>query len=99
MQEYIIGAICVIAVAVLCYFLYRKVANQQEEIEKLIHRQRSLEAFLFKPPPRQEIVSLFEKETRSCESCDLNPVKLETRVEPKTESAQKSQPIVEESQT
>lgn len=76
MYEYIgiiVGVICILAVAVVGYFLYSRMNGHQITIEQMIHRQRSLEAALLRPPPRQEIKSLYKSDKEDCESCVVKP--------------------------
>lgn len=78
MIEYIgiiIASICVIALGIVCYFFYNKISAQQITIEQLIMRQRSMEATLFRPPPKQEINSLYDKITvdEDCDDCAVKP--------------------------
>lgn len=76
MIEYIgiiIGSICVIALGIVCYFFYNKISVQQTTIEQLIMRQRSMEATIFRPPPKQEINHLYKTIDDDCDDCVVKP--------------------------
>jgi hypothetical protein len=82
MMEYIgiiVGVVCVIALAVVGYFLYSRISTQQTTIEQLILRQRSMESAFFRPPPQQEINSLYSKRTTNdgCDDCVVKPFEIE----------------------
>ena len=76
----IVGVICVVGIAVAGYFLYSRMSSQQTTIDQLIARQRSMEAMIFRPPPRQELNSLYAKENKSeedCDDCEVKPFELD----------------------
>lgn len=80
MIEYIgiiVGSICLLALGIIGYFLYNRINTQQTTIEQMIMRQRSMEAVIFRPPPKQEIKSLYGKTTTAteddCDNCSIKP--------------------------
>lgn len=83
MIEYIgvvIGIVGIIALAIVGYYLYKRIGSQQGTIEALIMRQRYIDAIISRPPPRQEVASLFES-TSNCENCTLSPFPREHETE------------------
>lgn len=77
MLEYIgiiIGIVSIIAIIGLGYFLYSKSSKQQELINQLILKHRSMESALFRPPPHHDVNSLYnEQSDDNCEECTLQP--------------------------
>lgn len=83
MIEYIgiiIGIVGIIALAIVGYYLYKRIGTQQGTIEALIARQRYIDAIISRPPPRQEVASLFGS-TSNCENCTLRPFPREHETE------------------
>jgi hypothetical protein len=74
-----LGCLCLIAIAILGYFLYNRVKVQQSTIEQLIARQISLEGILTRPPPRQELSSFVGSRALNddCDDCDIVPIKIQ----------------------
>ncbi len=74
----IIGCICLVAIALIGYFLYKRILNQENTIEEVVSRQLSLESVLTRPPKQQELESLLTtKEDDECSECDIVPVKID----------------------
>lgn len=76
----IIGCICLVLIAVLGYFLYRKIGTQQMTIEQLVERQLTIEGKMMRPPPGEEVHSLLldvAEDCEDCEDCEVVPVKFD----------------------
>ena len=70
-----VGCICLIAFAVSLYFFYSRINKQDETIHQMIEKQLRFEAIVTRPPPKQEIVSLFNSfRTNECTDCELEPI-------------------------
>lgn len=71
----ILGIVCLIAVAIIGYFLYNRISNQQIAIDNVISHQMELERILIRPPPRQELNSFMNKQVNyNCAECDVSPI-------------------------
>lgn len=71
----IIGCVCLVLIAILGYFLYKKISAQQLTIEQLIERQLAIEGNV-RPLPGEEVQSLLDINDE-CEECDIVPLKFE----------------------
>lgn len=74
----IVGCICLIAIAIGGYMIHSRMLSQTREIERLSARQVRLEGIVSRPPPKQELLSIFEKTKISkCEDddCDIRPIR------------------------
>lgn len=90
----ILGFVCLIAIAVGGYMIYSRMQIQSIELQKISTRQMKLEGIISRPPPKQEILSLFEKvKTPKCEDvdCDIRPI----RVVPKNDNNNNDHTVVE----
>lgn len=73
----IIGCVCLVLIAVLGYFLYKKIGTHQMTIEQLIERQLAIEGKIMRPPPGEEVNSFLLDAVDECEDCDVVPVKFD----------------------
>jgi Chordopoxvirus A13L protein len=99
-EHIIVVGICVVIIAIIGYYLYSKINTQQDTIDQLIKRYRSLEAVIYRPPPRTELTSLFNQQSAdpNCESCMISPVVPQTtRVDYTLENATSTQDRIEPS--
>jgi hypothetical protein len=70
-----VGCICLIAFAVSLYFFHSKIKKQEETIHQMIEKQLRIEAIVTRPPPKQEIMSLFKSfKPDECNDCELEPI-------------------------
>jgi len=99
-EHIIVVGICVVIIAIIGYYLYSKINTQQDTIDQLIKRYRSLEAVIYRPPPRTELTSLFNQQSTdpNCESCMISPiVPQSTRADYTLENATSTQERIEPS--
>lgn len=70
-----VGCICLIAFAVSMYFFYSRIKKQDETIHQMIEKQLRFESMVTRPPPKQEIASLFNSfKPNECIDCELEPI-------------------------
>lgn len=85
MLEYIgiiIGIVSIIALIGLGWFLYSKSSKQQELINQLILKHRSIESALFRPPPHHDVNLLYNDEVEpNCDECTLQPYSDSSKIE------------------
>jgi len=73
----IIGVVVLIVLALVSYYFYNKVSTVYSVVDTIARNQRMLEAYMTRPPPRQDIEKLM-KTTASdddCDDCYIKPVK------------------------
>src|SRR5579864_214147 len=92
-EHIIVAAVCVILIGIVGYFLYNKISTQQNIIDELVHRYRSIEAVIYRPPPRQELNSLFKPNATSskCDSCMIEPPQIQVDEEIENPSASREE--------
>lgn len=81
----IIGCVCLVLIAVIGYFLYKKIGAQQFTIDQLIERQLVVEGAIMRPSPGSEVQSLVDVTSEECEECDIMPVTFESDSESDTQ--------------
>ena len=80
----IIGCVCLVLIAVIGYFLYKKIGVQQFTIDQLIERQLVVEGTIMRPSPGTEVQSLVDVTSEECEECDIVPVPFDSEPESDT---------------
>lgn len=80
----IIGCVCLVLIAVIGYFLYKKIGVQQFTIDQLIERQLVVEGTIMRPSPGTEVQSLVDVTSEECEECDIVPVSFDSEPESDT---------------
>ena len=59
LENVIVCAICLVAIAVVGYFMYTKVTTQNEEMLKLSKRCDSIEMMFARPPPPDDLQAMY----------------------------------------
>jgi hypothetical protein len=85
LESVIVCAVCLIAIALVGYYMHSKVSTQNDEILKLTKRCEAMEMLLSGPPPPDDLHSMFtsKQQSKQCESsmCDLEPLRIEANDE------------------
>ena len=59
LENIIVCAICLVAIAVVGYFMYTKVTTQNEEMLKLSKRCDNIEMMFVRPPPPDDLQAMY----------------------------------------
>jgi hypothetical protein len=60
LENIIVCAICLVAIAIVGYFMYTKVTAQNQEMHKLSKRCEAIEMLFARPPPPDDLQAMYK---------------------------------------